>query len=43
MIFVPNLIFHYATTYEIPRTLLDYVGVAVGGFGIVLCLISVAV
>jgi len=33
----------YATTYEMPSTLLDYVGVLVGGAGIVLCLISLAV
>ena len=41
MLFVPNLILEYATTYELPSTLLDYVGVVVGGFGIALCLISV--
>ncbi|MEW5871002.1 MAG: isoprenylcysteine carboxylmethyltransferase family protein [Chloroflexota bacterium] len=43
MFFVPNLILEYATTYEMPSTLLDYVGVIVGGFGIGLCLISIAV
>ena len=41
MLFVPNLILHYATTYEMPSTLLDFVGVFVGGVGIVLCLISI--
>ena len=43
MILVPNLILEYATTYEIPSTLLDYVGVVIGIFGIALCLISIAV
>ena len=42
MLFVPNLILEYATTYELPRTLLDFVGVLVGGIGIALCLISIA-
>ena len=41
MLFVPHLILEYATTYEMPSTLLDYIGVVVGGFGIALCLISV--
>ena len=41
MLFVPNLILEYATTYEMPSTLLDFVGVLVGGVGIALCLISI--
>ncbi len=41
MILVPNLVLEYATTYEMPATLLDYVGVAVGVVGIVLCLASI--
>lgn len=43
MLFVPNLVLEYATTYEMPSTLLDYLGVVVGVFGIALCLISIAV
>jgi protein-S-isoprenylcysteine O-methyltransferase Ste14 len=43
MLFVPNLILEYATTYEMPSTLLDFVGVVVGGVGIALCLISITV
>jgi protein-S-isoprenylcysteine O-methyltransferase Ste14 len=43
MLFVPNLVLEYATTYEMPSTLLDYIGVVVGGFGIILCLISVSI
>jgi protein-S-isoprenylcysteine O-methyltransferase Ste14 len=41
MLFVPNLILEYATTYEMPSTLLDFVGVFIGGVGIALCLISI--
>jgi len=41
MLFVPNLMLEYATTYEIPKTLLDYVGVLVGVVGVVLCLLGV--
>jgi protein-S-isoprenylcysteine O-methyltransferase Ste14 len=43
MLFLPNLILEYATTYEMPSTILDYVGVVIGGFGLALCLISVTV
>ncbi len=41
MIFVPNLILEYATTYEMPSTLLDYIGVFVGVTGIALCVIGI--
>lgn len=40
MLFVPNLVLHYTTTYEIPRTLLDFVGVFIGSIGIAICLVS---
>ena len=43
MLFVPNLILEYATTYEMPSSVLDYIGVAIGGFGLLLCLISVII
>jgi len=43
MLFVPNLVLEYATTYEMPSTLLDYIGVLIGGLGIALCLISVSI
>ena len=42
MLFVPNLILEYATTYALPSTMLDYMGVVIGGFGLVLCLVSMA-
>ena len=41
MFLVPNLLLEYATTYEMPGTLLDYVGLIVGVVGLALCLISV--
>jgi protein-S-isoprenylcysteine O-methyltransferase Ste14 len=42
MLLVPNLILEYATTYKLPGNLLGYIGIVVGGFGIALCLISIA-
>lgn len=42
MLLVPNLVFEYATTYEMPSTILDYVGIVIGGFGLALLLVSVA-
>ncbi len=41
MFFVPNLILEYATTYEMPSTVIDYVGVFVGVTGIALCLVGI--
>jgi len=41
MVFVPNLILDYATTYEMPSTLLDYIGVFVGVTGIALCVMGI--
>ncbi len=38
MLFVPNLVIEFATTYAMPTTLLDGMGVMVGIVGIVLCL-----
>jgi protein-S-isoprenylcysteine O-methyltransferase Ste14 len=40
MLFVPNLVLDYATIWQMPSTALDYVGVVVGGAGLVLCLVS---
>lgn len=42
MLLIPNLILEYATTYAMPSTLLDYVGILISGAGIALCLVSVA-
>lgn len=41
MLFVPNLVLHYAATWQMPSTALDYVGVVVGAAGLVLCLVSI--
>jgi protein-S-isoprenylcysteine O-methyltransferase Ste14 len=38
MLFVPNLVLHYAMTYTMPDTPLDYVGVGIGLVGLALCL-----
>jgi protein-S-isoprenylcysteine O-methyltransferase Ste14 len=41
MLFVPNLVLHYSTTYEMPKTFLDFVGVLIGSMGAALCLVSI--
>jgi protein-S-isoprenylcysteine O-methyltransferase Ste14 len=38
MLFIPNLLIDYATTYEMPGTPLDYFGVIVCLAGLVLCI-----
>jgi protein-S-isoprenylcysteine O-methyltransferase Ste14 len=38
MLFMPNLMLEYATSYRMPSTPLDYIGVVIGALGIVLCL-----
>lgn len=43
MIFVPNLMLDYAMVYEMPSTLLDYVGVLIGVAGTILCVLAMAV
>jgi len=41
MIFVPNLLLHYAMTYSMPSTWLDYVGVLIGFVGVGLCVFGI--
>jgi len=41
MIFVPNLLLEYATSYQLPRTPLALGGVAIGLLGLAICLPSV--
>ena len=41
MIFIPNLVLEYATSYQMPSTLMDYIGVFVGFAGILLCLAGI--
>jgi len=43
MFLASNLILEYATTYEMPSTPLDYIGVLVGAAGVLLCLASIVV
>ncbi|MBT8107386.1 MAG: isoprenylcysteine carboxylmethyltransferase family protein [Gammaproteobacteria bacterium] len=40
MLFIPNLVLEYATTYQVPSTVVDYVGVVIGVAGLVICLAS---
>jgi protein-S-isoprenylcysteine O-methyltransferase Ste14 len=41
MFLMQNLVLEYATTYEIPSTLVDYIGVFVAVAGIILCLAGI--
>ncbi len=41
MLFVPNLVLEYATTYQFPTTVLDMIGAVIGLAGITLCLASI--
>ena len=43
MFLASNLILDYATTYAMPSTPLDYVGVIIGAAGILLCAVSIVV
>jgi len=40
MLILPNFVLEFATTYEIPSTVLDYVGAIIGLFGLILCLLG---
>jgi protein-S-isoprenylcysteine O-methyltransferase Ste14 len=40
MLLLPNLMLEFATSYQIPGDLLDYVGVFIGVLGLLLCLSS---
>ena len=42
MFLAPNLILEYATSYEMPSTPLDYIGVLIGVVGFLLCAASIA-
>lgn len=37
MLIMPNFVLEFATRYEIPSTFLDYTGVIIGVFGLILC------
>lgn len=41
MLLMQNLVLEYATSYEIPSTLVDYIGVFVAVAGIILCLAGI--
>lgn len=42
MIFIPNLMLEYATSYELPSTALDYFGVILCLFGLTICIAGMA-
>jgi protein-S-isoprenylcysteine O-methyltransferase Ste14 len=42
MLFVPNLVLEYATTYRLPSTVTGYIGLLIASAGLVLCLVSIA-
>ncbi|MBM3791963.1 MAG: isoprenylcysteine carboxylmethyltransferase family protein [Acidobacteria bacterium] len=42
MLFIPNLLPEYATTYRFPTTPLDFIGVIIGLAGIAFCLAGVS-
>ena len=41
MLFLQNLVLEYATSYEIPSTMVDYIGLFVAVAGIILCLAGI--
>lgn len=43
MFLATNLILEYATTYAMPSTVLDYIGILIGAAGLLLCLVSIVV
>ncbi len=40
MLLVPNLVLDFATSYAVPTTMMDYVGIVVGVGGLALCLVA---
>lgn len=43
MLFLPNLMLHYATTFAFSGTLMDFIGAGVGIAGLALCLVGIVV
>lgn len=43
MLFLPNLVLEYATSYRIPDSFLAWSGVAIGASGLLLCLASIVI
>ena len=37
MLIMPNFVLEFTTRYEMPSTVLDYIGVIIGLFGLILC------
>ena len=43
MLFLPNLVLEYATSYRIPDSFLAWSGVAIGASGLLLCVASIVI
>lgn len=41
MLFMPNLVFHYAVSFKLPDTMIGYAGALISLAGLVFCLVSV--
>ena len=41
MLFIPNLVLEYATSYELPETALDYLGAVIAVVGLAICVASI--
>ena len=41
MLFIPNLVLEYVTSYELPETALDYLGVVIAVVGLAICVASI--
>ena len=41
MLFIPNLVLEYATSYELPETVLDYLGAVIAVVGLAICVASI--
>lgn len=43
MLFLPNLMLHYATYFELPHTVTDFIGAGISLAGLALCLVGIVV
>ena len=41
MLFLPNLVLHYATRYKLPSTALDFLGIVVGLLGLIFVFVGI--
>jgi len=43
MLFLPNLMLHYATYFELPTTVTDFIGAGISLAGLTLCIVGIVV